>query len=210
MQHSSCKTHKFFILILGLYTATSRSRLSFPLQLLHCVFTSLQQFQTAFSVSSSAPGGISHSTSYTPASCQTPQTCSCGRERETAVFQKTGQWSVEDSLQVRGPICYFVTYDLCSITVMISFLQKPVSDKSQRLLLKSNFWIHFNSIIKTLIPAKIGRSNVWILNVIFQTFISKPQILDKDAHLPSCVSGRVLQLIIFLSLRQYTRRRQLS
>lgn len=88
--------HTFFILILGLYTATSRSRLSFPLQLLHCVFTSLQQFQTAFSVSSSAPGGISHSTSYTPASCQTPQTCSCGRERETAVFQKTGQWSVED------------------------------------------------------------------------------------------------------------------
>lgn len=51
-------------------------------------------------------------------------------------------WSVISRgycLQVRGPICYFVTYDLCSITVMISFLQKPVSDKSQRLLLKSNF-----------------------------------------------------------------------
>lgn len=143
MQHSSCKTHKFFILILGLYTATSRSRLSFPLQLLHCVFTSLQQFQTAFSVSSSAPGGISHSTSYTPASCQTPQTCSCGRERERERNSCISEdWSVISRgycLQVRGPICYFVTYDLCSITVMISFLQKPVSDKSQRLLLKSTF-----------------------------------------------------------------------
>lgn len=121
---------------LFLFWACTRPRLSFPLQLLHCVFTSLQQFQTAFSVSSSAPGGISHSTSYTPASCQTPQTCFCGRERETE------DWSVISRgycLQVRGPICYFVTYDLCSITVMISFLQKPVSDKSQRLLLKSNF-----------------------------------------------------------------------
>lgn len=144
MQHSSCKTHKFFILFLGLYTATSRSRLSFPLQLLHCVFTSLQQFQTAFSVSSSAPGGISHSTSYTPASCQTPQTCSCGRKRNSCISE---DWSVISRgycLQVRGPVCYFVTYDMCSITVLISFLPKPVSDKSQtywdlRLLLKSNF-----------------------------------------------------------------------
>lgn len=128
---------------LFLFWACTRPRLSFPLQLLHCVFTSLQQFQTAFSVSSSAPGGISHSTSYTPASCQTPQTCSCGRERNSCTSE---DWSVISRgycLQVRGPICYFVT-DMCSITVMISFLQKPVSDKSQtywdlRLLLKSNF-----------------------------------------------------------------------
>lgn len=61
------------------------------------------------------------------------------RERNSCISE---DWSVISRgycLQVRGPICYFVTYDLCSITVMISFLQKPVSDKSQRLLLKSNF-----------------------------------------------------------------------
>lgn len=43
------------------------------------LFTSVQQFQTTSSASSSAPGGISRSTSYTQASCQTPQTCSCRR-----------------------------------------------------------------------------------------------------------------------------------
>lgn len=51
-----------------------------PSWLLDCVFTSVRRFQTASSASSSAPEGISHSTSYTLASCQTPQTCSCGGE----------------------------------------------------------------------------------------------------------------------------------
>lgn len=45
-----------------------------------CVFTSVQQFQTASSASSSAPEGTSRSTSYTLASCQTPRTCSCERK----------------------------------------------------------------------------------------------------------------------------------
>lgn len=45
-----------------------------------CVFTCVQPFPTASSASSSAPEGISHSTSYILASCQTPQTCSCGRD----------------------------------------------------------------------------------------------------------------------------------
>lgn len=48
------------------------------LQLPGCGFTSVRQLQTASSASSSAPGGTSRSTSYTLASCQTPQTCSCG------------------------------------------------------------------------------------------------------------------------------------
>jgi len=52
------------------------------LLLLISVFTSVRRFQTASSASSSAPEGISHSTSYTLASCQTPQTCSKGRRVE--------------------------------------------------------------------------------------------------------------------------------
>lgn len=41
-----------------------------------CAFTSGRQRQTASLTFSSIPGGTSRSTSYTPASCQTPQTCS--------------------------------------------------------------------------------------------------------------------------------------
>lgn len=49
-----------------------------------CTLTSEPRLPTASSVSSSAPGGTSHSTSYTPASCQTPRTCSYGK--------KNGAW----------------------------------------------------------------------------------------------------------------------
>lgn len=47
------------------------------------------QFQPASSASSLAPGEISHSISYTQASCQTPQTCSCKQKKKQHVHSDT-------------------------------------------------------------------------------------------------------------------------
>lgn len=81
-----------------------------------CAFTSVQQRQTASLTSSSIPGGTSRSTSYTLASYQTRQTCSCAENTASVNVEILTPWSCNNKKsRVKSFICNILTITYISL-----------------------------------------------------------------------------------------------